>query len=66
MYNATGNERGTASRQRPVRRVPVTEQDGRIVGAIAQADVALKADRRGHEVGEAMRKIPEPGGPVRS
>lgn len=49
-----------------VRRVPVVEGDGRIVGVVAQADVALKqAASRPQEVAETVEKISEPGKPQR-
>ena len=44
-----------------VRRVPVVDDDNRIVGIIAQADIALEgpSDRK---VGEVVERISEPGG----
>ena len=42
-----------------LRRIPVIEQ-GRIVGVIAQADVAMKLDKP-KEVADTVRKISEPG-----
>jgi len=38
-----------------VRRLPVVEEDGRLVGIVAQADVAKEADER--KVGEVVEKI---------
>jgi CBS domain-containing protein len=38
-----------------VRRLPVVEEDGRLVGVVAQADVAKEADER--EVGEVVEQI---------
>lgn len=44
-----------------IRRVPVTE-DGRIVGVIAQADVAVK-EKQARMVGEIVEKISKPARP---
>jgi CBS domain-containing protein len=38
-----------------VRRLPVVEEDGRVVGILAQADVAQEADER--KTGEVVEKI---------
>ena len=38
-----------------VRRLPVVEEDGRLVGVVAQADVAKEADER--RTGEVVEKI---------
>ena len=38
-----------------VRRLPVVEEDGRVVGVLAQADVALEADEK--EVGAMVEEI---------
>ena len=38
-----------------VRRLPVVEEDGRVVGIVAQADVAQEADER--KTGEVVEKI---------
>lgn len=44
-----------------VRRVPVVEGNGRIIGVIAQADIALKeSPSHPAEVAEAVEKISEP------
>jgi predicted transcriptional regulator len=49
-----------AMKSEQVRRIPVTEND-RIVGIIAQADIATegKGDR---QTGDVVEKISEPGG----
>lgn len=45
-----------------VRRVPVVDGEGRIVGVIAQADIAVKEAREHLEqVAETVEKISEPG-----
>ena len=41
--------------QHQVRRIPVVEQDGRLVGVVAQADVARQADE--HQTGELVEQI---------
>jgi CBS domain-containing protein len=41
--------------QHQVRRVPVVEQDGRLVGVVAQADVARQSDE--HQTGELVGHI---------
>jgi CBS domain-containing protein len=56
-------------RQEQVRRVPVTDREGRLVGIIAQADLAVDyggSDReRGREVGATLERISEPARPER-
>lgn len=41
--------------QHQVRRLPVVEEDGRLVGVVAQADVAKQADDR--QTGEVVERI---------
>jgi CBS domain-containing protein len=41
--------------QHQVRRLPVVEEDGRLVGVVAQADVAREADE--HKTGEVVERI---------
>jgi CBS domain-containing protein len=48
-----------------VRRVPVVESDGRLVGVIAQADIAVDADRTPEDVAKTVEKISEPAKPRR-
>jgi CBS domain-containing protein len=38
-----------------VRRLPIVEEDGRLVGVVAQADVAQQADER--KTGEVVEQI---------
>src|SRR3989440_7152977 len=45
--------------QHQVRRLPVVEQDGRLVGVVAQADVAQEADAA--ETGRMVERISEDG-----
>jgi CBS domain-containing protein len=57
-------------REEQVRRVPVTDREGRLVGIIAQADLAVdyaSQDRtRGAELGATIERISEPAEPNRS
>jgi CBS domain-containing protein len=48
-----------------VRRVPVVEPDGRLVGVIAQADIAVDADRTAKDVAQTVERISEPAEPRR-
>jgi CBS domain-containing protein len=41
--------------QHQVRRIPVVEEDGRLVGVVAQADVAREADER--QIGDVVEQI---------
>ena len=43
-----------------VRRIPVVDNDGRVVGIVAQADIVLEGDDRKAE--ETIEKISAPGG----
>lgn len=57
-------------RREKVRRVPVTDREGRLVGIIAQADLAVDYasddQNREMEVGETLERISEPARPNRS
>lgn len=44
--------------QRQVRRVPVVDEEMRVVGIVAQADIALNADE--HETAELVHEVSEP------
>jgi CBS domain-containing protein len=50
-----------------VRRVPITDREGRLVGIVAQADVATELDGHNgdHMLAEAVERISEPGQPRR-
>jgi CBS domain-containing protein len=49
-----------------VRRIPVVEEDRRLVGIIAQADIAARlGSRKPREVEEVVERISEPGHPER-
>ena len=43
--------------QHKVRRLPVVEEDGRLVGVVAQADVARKGDDT--QTGQVVQEISE-------
>jgi CBS domain-containing protein len=45
--------------ERQVRRIPVVDSEGHVLGVIAQADVATK-EQRDKETGEIVEKISEP------
>lgn len=57
-------------KQEQVRRVPVTDREGRLVGIIAQADLAVDFagdnSNRDRAVGETVEQISEPARPERS
>ena len=48
-----------------VRRVPITDREGRLVGIVAQADVAtdLDSDQGSRRVADTLERISEPGRP---
>lgn len=52
-------------RREQVRRVPITDREGRLVGIIAQADVATDLEGHGdqHRVADTLERISEPGRP---
>jgi CBS domain-containing protein len=52
-----------AMRRREVRRVPVTDRERKLVGVIAQADVATSREIPTERVGEVVRAISEPREP---
>ena len=53
-------------KRRGVRRVPVVDQEGRLVGIVAQADLAVElGPSEPEKVAEVVEKISEPGRPVR-
>jgi CBS domain-containing protein len=47
-----------------IRRLPVVEEDGRLVGVVAQADIARKGDET--KTGQLVEEISEPGGQMSS
>ena len=54
-------------RREQVRRVPITDREGRLVGIVAQADVATDLEGHGnqHRVADTLERISEPGRPDR-
>jgi CBS domain-containing protein len=52
-----------AMQRREVRRIPVTNQNGQLVGVVAQADVATTREIPPEDVAETVRKISEPPEP---
>jgi CBS domain-containing protein len=52
-----------AMRRREIRRVGVVDGDGRLVGVIAQADIAIADGIPKTDVAETVKAISEPGGP---
>lgn len=53
-------------REARVRRIPVVDEEGRLVGIVAQADLATElAGEAAGEVGEAVEAISRPGRPDR-
>jgi CBS domain-containing protein len=49
-----------AMERREVRRVPVTDKDGRLLGIIAQADIAMCEDIPKAQVAEVVKMVSEP------
>ena len=49
-----------AMRRREIRRIVVVNRDGRVVGVIAQADVAIEDTIPKKEIGETVKAISEP------
>lgn len=52
---ATSRSASSPRAEHRVRRLPVVEEDGRVVGVVAQADVARLADDR--KTGEVVERI---------
>lgn len=44
-----------------IRRLPITDKAGKLVGIVSQADLALHADKR--KAAETVSQISQPGGP---
>ena len=49
-----------AMRRRELRRIPVTGTDGKVIGVIAQADIAMTDEISKEQVGEVVKAISEP------
>jgi CBS domain-containing protein len=54
-----------AMKRRDVRRVPVTDSRGILVGVVAQADIAVSRAIPREEVAEVVTSISEPARPAR-
>jgi CBS domain-containing protein len=54
-----------AMKRREVRRIPVTNNRGDLVGVVAQADIALTKEIPKEEVAEVVKSISEPAHPAR-
>jgi len=49
-----------AMRRRELRRIPVTGTDGKVIGVIAQADIAMTDEISKEQVGEVVKAISKP------
>ena len=49
-----------AMRRREVRRIPVTDKSGKLVGVIAQADIAVSDEIPQEEVADVVKSVSEP------
>jgi CBS domain-containing protein len=54
-----------AMKRREVRRVPVTDKNGKLVGVIAQADIAVEREIPKEQVADVVRTVSEPAEPAR-
>jgi CBS domain-containing protein len=54
-----------AMRRREVRRIPVTNRNGKLVGVIAQADIAVADEIPKEEVADVVKAVSEPAQPPR-
>jgi CBS domain-containing protein len=54
-----------AMKRREVRRIPVMNERGALVGVVAQADIAVTNDIPKEEVAEVVKSISEPAHPAR-
>ncbi len=54
-----------AMKRREVRRIPVTNKNGRLLGVIAQADVAVADEVPKEQVADVIRTVSEPAQPDR-
>jgi CBS domain-containing protein len=54
-----------AMKRREVRRIAVTSKDGRLVGVIAQADIAVAKEIPKEQVADVVRTVSEPAQPAR-
>jgi CBS domain-containing protein len=54
-----------AMKRREVRRIPVTNKNGKLLGVIAQADIAIAKEIPKEEVAEVVKTVSEPAQPAR-
>jgi CBS domain-containing protein len=54
-----------AMKRREVRRIPVTNKNGKLLGVIAQADIAVAKEIPKEEVAEVVKTVSEPAQPAR-
>ena len=52
-------------KRREVRRIPVTNERGALLGVVAQADIAVTKEIPKEEVAEVVKSISEPAQPAR-
>ena len=54
-----------AMKRREVRRIPVTNKNGKLVGVIAQADIAVASEIPKEHVADVVKTVSEPAQPAR-
>jgi CBS domain-containing protein len=54
-----------AMKRREVRRIPVTNKNGKLVGVIAQADIAVADEIPRKDVADVVKTVSEPAHPAR-
>lgn len=54
-----------AMKRREVRRIPVTNKNGKLVGVIAQADIAVADEIPKDQVADVVKTVSEPAQPTR-
>jgi predicted transcriptional regulator len=54
-----------AMKRREVRRIPVTNKNGKLVGVIAQADIAVASEIPKEQVADVVKTVSEPAQPAR-
>jgi CBS domain-containing protein len=54
-----------AMKRREVRRIPVTNKNGKLVGVIAQADIAVSSEIPKDQVADVVKTVSEPAQPAR-
>lgn len=54
-----------AMKRREVRRIPVTNKNGKLLGVIAQADIAVAKEIPKEEIADVVKTVSEPAQPAR-